>query len=73
MVEKINTLCDQVYEDIQNLRESGNYDVEKRLGIEIMALNALCNAAKTIALKITNISESRCGKRIYSRLDKERE
>lgn len=73
MVEKINTLCDQVYEDIQNLRESGNYDVEKRLGIEIMALNALCNAAKTTALKITNFSESRCGKRIYSRLDKERE
>lgn len=73
MVEKINTLCDQVYEDIQNLRESGNYDVEKRLGVEIMALNALCNAAKTIALKITDISESRCGKRIYSRLDKERE
>lgn len=73
MVEEINTLCDQVYEDIQNLRESGNYDVEKRLGIEIMALNALCNAAKTTALKITNISESRCGKRIYSRLDKERE
>lgn len=73
MVEKINTLCDQVYEDIQNLRESGNYDVENRLGIEIMALNALCNAAKTTALKITNISESRCGKRIYSRLDKERE
>lgn len=73
MVEKINTLCDQVYEDIQNLREYGNYDVENRLGIEIMALNALCNAAKTTALKITNISESRCGKRIYSRLDKERE
>lgn len=73
MVEKINTLCDQVYEDIQNLRESGNYDVEKRLGIEIMALNALCNAAKTTALKITNISELRCGKRIYSRLDEERE
>lgn len=73
MVEKINTLCDQVYEDIQNLRESGNYDVEKRLGIEIMALNALCNAAKTITLRVTNISESRCGKRIYSGLDKERE
>ena len=48
MVEKINTLCDQIYEDIQNLRESGNYDVEKRLGVEIMALNALSNAyAKT--------------------------
>ena len=73
MGEKINTLCDQVYEDIQNLRESGNYDVEKRLGVEIMALNALCNAAKTIALKITDISELRCGKRIYSRLDEERE
>ena len=36
MVEKINTLCDQIYEDIQNLRESGNYDVEKRLGVEII-------------------------------------
>ena len=48
MVEKINTLCDQIYEDIQNLRKSGNYDVEKRLGVEIMALNALSNAyAKT--------------------------
>jgi len=44
MNEKIKTLCDQVYEDIQNLRESGNYDVEKRLGVEIMALNALSNA-----------------------------
>ena len=33
MVEKINTLCDQIYEDIQNLRKSGNYDVEKRLGV----------------------------------------
>lgn len=73
MVEKIKTLSNQVYEDIQNLREYGNYDVEKRLGIEIMALNALCNAAKTTALKITNISELRCGKRIYSRLDEERE
>ena len=55
MVEKIKTLSDQVYEDIQSLRESGYYDVEKRLGVEIMALNALCNATKTIALKITNI------------------
>lgn len=73
MVEKINTLCDQVYEDIQSLRESGNYDVEKRLGIEIMALNALCNSTKTIAFRVTNISELRCSKRIYSRLDEERE
>lgn len=44
MNEKIKTLCDQVYEDIQSLRESSNYDVEKRLGVEIMALNALSNA-----------------------------
>ena len=36
MQDKIKTLSDQVYEDIQNLRESGNYDVEKRLGVEIM-------------------------------------
>lgn len=44
MQEKIKTLCDQVFDDIQNLRESSNYDVEKRLGVEIMALNALSNA-----------------------------
>lgn len=73
MRDKIKTLSDQVYEDIQSLRESGNYDVEKRLGIEIVALNALCNATKTIALKTTNISELRCDKRIYSRLEEERE
>lgn len=48
MNEKINTLCDQIYEDIQNLRESGNYDVEKRLGVEIMALNALSNAYEKV-------------------------
>lgn len=53
MVEKINTLCDQIYEDIQNLRESSNYDVEKRLGVEIMALNALCNAIKTSTIHST--------------------
>lgn len=73
MRDKIKTLSNQVYEDIQSLRESGNYDVEKRLGIEIMALNALCNATKTIELRVTNISELRCSKRIYSRLDEERE
>lgn len=56
MVEKINTLCDQVYEDIQNLRESSNYDVEKRLGVEIMALNALCNATKTSTIHSTRTS-----------------
>ena len=73
MQEKIKTLSDQVFEDIQSLRESGNYDVEKRLGVEIMALNALCNATKTIALRVTNISELRCDKRIYSRLEEEKE
>lgn len=73
MRDKIKTLSNQVYEDIQSLRESGNYDVEKRLGVEIMALNALCNATKTITLRVTDISELRCGKRIYSRLDEERE
>lgn len=56
MQDKIKTLSDQVYEDIQSLRESGNYDVEKRLGVEIMALNALCNATKTITLRVTDIS-----------------
>ena len=44
MKEKIETLCNQVYEDIQIVRESKNYDVEKRLGVEIMALNAMSNA-----------------------------
>ena len=73
MQEKIKTLCDQVYADIQNLRESGNYDVEKRLGVEIMALNAMCNAAKTTALKTTSILNTEHSKRIYSRLEEERE
>ena len=73
MQDKIKTLSNQVYEDIQSLRESGSYDVEKRLGVEIMALNALCNATKTITLRVTDISELRCGKRIHSRLDEERE
>lgn len=73
MVEKINTLCDQIYEDIQNLRESSNYDVEKRLGVEIMALNAMCNAVKTTALKATSILNTEHGKRIYSSLMEERD
>lgn len=73
MVEKINTLCDQIYEDIQNLRESGYYDVEKRLGVEIMALNSLCNAAKTIMLRRTSISECGRDKRIHSCLEEEKE
>ena len=73
MQDKIKTLSGQVYEGIQSLRESGNYDVEKRLGVEIMALNALCNATKTIALRVTNISELRCDKRICSRLEEEKE
>lgn len=71
MQEKIKILCNQVYEDIQSLRESGDYDVEKRLGVEIMALNAMCNAVKTISLKTTNIEELRYGKRINSRLEEE--
>ena len=73
MQEEIKILCNQVFEDIQSLRESGNYDVEKRLGVEIMALNSLCNAAKTIMLRITNISKSEYGKRIYSSLVEERD
>lgn len=44
MKEKIETLFNQVYEDIQILRESKYHDVEKRLGVEIMALNAMSNA-----------------------------
>ena len=71
--DKIKTLSDQVYEDIQSLRESGNYDVEKRLGIEIMVLNSLCNAAKTIMLRTTSISEYGHDKHIYSSLAEERD
>lgn len=48
MEDRINTLCVQVFEDIQNLREADNYAVEKRLGIEIMALNALSNAYEKV-------------------------
>lgn len=73
MRDKIKTLSDQVYEDIQSLRESGNYDVEKRLGVEIMALNSLCNATKTIMFRTTSISEAGHGKSIYSSLAEERE
>lgn len=58
MQDKIKTLSDQIYEDIQSLRESGNYDVEKRLGVEIMALNALCNATKTSTIHSTRTSGS---------------
>ena len=73
MRDKIKTLSDQVYEDIQSLRESGNYDVEKRLGVEIMALNSLCNAAKTIMFRTISISKAGHGKSIYSSLAEERE
>lgn len=52
MQDKIKTLSDQIYEDIQSLRESGNYDVEKRLGVEIMALNALSNAYEKTGQKL---------------------
>lgn len=69
MDEKIKTLCNQVFEDIQSLRESGNYDVEKRPGVEIMALNAMCNAAKTILVRATSGS----GKHYSTCLDEERE
>ena len=58
MQDRIKTLSDQIYEDIQSLRESGNYDVEKRLGVEIMALNALCNATKTSTIHSTRTSGS---------------
>ena len=52
MQKKIETLSNQIFEDIQSLRESGDYDVEKRLGVEIMALNALSNARKSLGYQI---------------------
>ena len=52
MKDKIQTLCNQVFEDVQTLRESGNYDVEKRIGVEIMALNAISNAYEKTGQKL---------------------
>lgn len=43
--EKISKMATDIEKDIENLRES---NPEQLIGAEIMALNALCNAAKTL-------------------------
>lgn len=43
MKERIDELFNQLYEDIQKFRNGADEDVSQRAGIEIMALNAMCN------------------------------
>lgn len=45
--EKIVELANELFEDIQRVRESG-VEEKDRVGMEVMALNALCNAYKTM-------------------------
>ncbi len=49
MRENIEKLAKYVVSDIEELRN--NSPESERLGIEIMALNALCNAEKTLKNK----------------------
>ena len=51
MKEQIEKLSNQLYEDIQKLRDREDEVVSQRAGIEIMALNAICNAYKTLGEK----------------------
>ena len=50
MQESIKKLADYVMEDTEKAR-SGDYDAEKRVGLEVVALNALCNAERTLKNK----------------------
>lgn len=47
MKKEVKTLAEELFEDVQKVRESG-VEEKDRVGIEIMALNALCNADKTL-------------------------
>ena len=47
MQTEIRILSGQIFDDIQNLRQQTS-NAEKRVGAEIMALNALCNAINTV-------------------------
>ena len=51
MEEKIETLVNQIFEDVHELRCGADEAISQRAGIEIMALNAICNAYKTIKEK----------------------
>lgn len=51
MEEKIETLVNQIFEDVQKLRSGADEVVSQRTGAEIMALNSICNAYKTLREK----------------------
>lgn len=50
MVDKIEKLAEYLVADIEEMR-SGDTKSSERLGAEVMALNALCNAEKTLKNK----------------------
>ena len=50
MEEKIKILSECVISDIEELRNS-DMKANERLGVEIMALNSLCNAERTLKNK----------------------
>lgn len=49
MQNKINKIAEYISSDIEEIRK--NMEEKDRIGIEIMALNALCNAEKTLKNK----------------------
>ena len=50
MKDKIRILAEELFEDIQKSRNESIKEKEW-IGMEIMALNALCNAEKTLAIR----------------------
>lgn len=50
MENDIKKLAEYVSSDIEEIR-NGYMEASERLGVEIMALNALCNAEKTLKNK----------------------
>lgn len=48
--EKIKELAEIVFDDVKIVRESGT-EPKDRIGAEIMALNAICNAERTLKEK----------------------
>ena len=49
--DKIRILAEELFEDIQKSRNESIKEKEW-IGMEIMALNALCNAEKTLAIRL---------------------
>lgn len=50
MKNEIKKIAEYVYSDVEEIRHS-NIEEKERIGIEIMALNALCNAEKVLKNK----------------------